>query len=537
MSDKLQTLMKLGESLSVLYVEDSEVVRESTLDMLNEYFKHVDTAVDGEDGLQKYRDFYENHARHYDIVLTDINMPKMNGIEMVEKILAIKGEQNVVIISAHNEADYLLKLINMGVSNFILKPIEITQFQKILFRMIEAVLNQKAVSRQQEELKTMNRVLQAAKEEAEQASLQKSQFLANMSHEIRTPLNAIAGFISLLHEKEIDAEKIKYLEVIKSSTDSLLQIISDILDISKIESGKLEVDAISFCPYKDLITVVELFQEKAAQNGIVFNVEYSNNMPDLLFSDVHRIKQILSNLLSNAVKFTPKGSSIECSVAYDEGSLNIRIEDHGIGIAEEKQKYVFESFIQAENSTSREYGGTGLGLAISSRLARLLGGTLTLESELGRGSTFTLSIDMPIAESREQEPEEEVVSKAPLKGHVLIVEDIAANRMFLSIILDNAGLTHETAINGLEAIEKFKTEKYDLILMDENMPKLGGIAATKEILIIEKEKDLKHTPIISLTANALKGDKERFLKAGMDDYLSKPIELDMLISTMRKFLG
>ena len=136
-----------------------------------------------------------------------------------------------------------------------------------------------------------------------------------------------------------------------------------------------------------------------------------------------------------------------------------------------------------------------------------------------------------------QEPEEEVVSEAPLKGHVLIVEDIEANRMFLSIILDNAGLTHVTAINGLEAIEKFKSEKYDLILMDENMPKLGGIAATKEILIIEKEKDLKHTPIISLTANALKGDKERFLKAGMDDYLSKPIELDMLISTMRKFLG
>ncbi len=529
------TLIESSRDLTVLYVEDNDEVRNSTLTLLEDFFSNIDWAVNGEHGLEKYNNYYNDNGHYYDIVITDINMPKMDGIEMSQSILNTYEDQIVIIISAYNETEYLLKLINMGISNFILKPIEINQFKKILIRVIASLQNKRLIKEHYAEIKTVNHNLKLAKEEAEQASMQKSQFLANMSHEIRTPLNAVIGFISLLHEKETDAEKIRYLNVIKSSSDSLLQIISDILDISKIESGKLDIDLINFNSYEELISIVELFQGKAAQEGIVLDVNYSDKIPEVLFSDVLRIKQVLSNLLSNAIKFTPKGSSVKCTIWYELGHLNVRVRDYGIGISEDKQKHIFEPFSQAESSTTRTYGGTGLGLAISVKLLKMLNSELILKSKEGRGSSFMFSIAMPEGESISKESVEDVEAK-PLKGHILIVEDIEANSMFIGIILDNAGLTYDTALNGLEAIEKYKINNYDLILMDENMPKLGGIEATKIILNIEKENKLEHTPIISLTANALKGDRERFIEAGMDDYLSKPVNPKSLTDMLRRYL-
>jgi len=533
-----QTLIQLNEDLTVLYVEDSDIVRESTYDMMKEFFTYVDVAEDGVEGLQKYKEFHEKHHQYYDIVFTDINMPKMNGIEMSEAILIENIMQNIVVISAHNESDYLLKLINMGISNFILKPIEIMQFQSVISRLSYAILNEKMLELKQKELLKINHLLQSAKKEAEEASIQKSRFLANMSHEIRTPLNAITGFISLLNEKETDLDKLKYLNVIRNSSDLLLQIINDILDFSKIESGKMELDPINFCPYEDLIVIGELFQTKASEEDILLKINYNNTMPKILYGDILKIKQILSNLLSNAIKFTQKNSIIKCIIWYSQGQLNIRVKDYGIGISKEKQGVIFESFTQAENSIVREYGGTGLGLAISSRLTKILGGTLTLESEEGKGSIFQLSIPLPLGEEKKKEEKTKELSKVvhPLEGHILIVEDNKTNSMFIGIILDNAGITYEIAHNGIEAVEKFQSKNYDLILMDENMPKLSGIGATKAIIEIEKQKNLKHTPIISLTANAFSGDKERFLEAGMDEYLSKPVEPDNLIQVIKKFI-
>ncbi len=534
---ELQILIESNKDLIVLYAEDNDEVRKSTVTLLEDFFPNIDLAKDGKEGLEKYKNFYDKHHSYYDIVITDINMPRMNGIKMSQLLLEMNREQIILVISAHNESDYLLELINMGISNFMLKPIKAMPFQKIIFRILTNVQNKKVIKNQIEEIHAINRHLKLAKEEAEHASLQKSQFLANMSHEIRTPLNAITGFISLLHEKETDVEKLKYLQVVKSSSDSLLQIISDILDISKIESGKLDIDSTNFDPYRDLITVVELFQEKATQKGIAYKIHYSDKIPDILFADVLRIKQILANLLSNAIKFSPKGSVINCVIWYKKNRLNICVKDNGIGVPKEKQEYIFESFSQAEESTSRKYGGTGLGLAISAKLTKLMGGTLTIRSKEGKGSIFILGIDMPIGTEIRKEHTEGVKTKQAIKGHVLIVEDIEANQMFLGIVLKNAGLTYDTAINGLEAIEQFKRKKYDLILMDENMPKLGGIAATKTILTLEREGNLEHTPIISLTANALKGDRERFLEAGMDDYISKPIDPKLLISRLRQYLN
>ena len=536
MSKKLQAFLELGEELTVLYVEDSEMVRESTCDLLEEYFDNIDIAVNGEEGLQKYKEFYEAHNKFYDIVITDINMPKMNGIEMIESIFKLHSRTNIIVMSAHNESEYLLKLINMGISNFILKPIEITMFQTVLSRTIQSVVNQKKLKHYHTKMKEMNLALRKSTEIAENASEQKSLFLANMSHEIRTPLNAITGFISLLSENETDPKKTKYLKVVKNSSDSLLQIISDILDISKIESGKLEIEPANFNPYDDLIAVAELFQVKAAEKGVVLKINYSHTIPKVLYADVLRIKQILSNLLSNAIKFTPDGSYVKCVVWYAKGRLNIIVKDYGVGISKEKQKFVFNSFYQIEGTT-KEYGGTGLGLAISCELTKMLEGELSLKSEEGKGSTFKLSIAMPIVDEAQEELTSLPAEDAPLRGHILLVEDYEANRMFVGIILSNAGITYETANNGVEAIEKFKNGRFDLILMDENMPELGGVGATKIILQIEKEREQPHTPIISLTANALKGDRERFLEAGMDDYISKPVEPNKLLNVIRPFLN
>ena len=534
-----QTLIQSSEDLTVLYVEDSDIVRESTYDMMKEFFTYVDVASDGVDGLQKYKKFYEDHNEYYDIVFTDINMPKMNGIDMSEAILIENGMQIIVVISAHNESEYLLKLINLGIANFILKPISIIQFQTVISRLTHTIMNEKMLKLKQEELLNINHLLESAKKEAEEASFQKSRFLANMSHEIRTPLNAITGFISLLSDEEADLEKLKYLKIIQKSSDQLLQIINDILDFSKMESGKMELELINFYPREDLIITGELFQAKASKAGIFIDIRYSNGVPKVLYGDIVKIKQIFSNLLSNAIKFSPKESIVKCIIWYSGGLLNIRVKDYGIGIPEEKQEYIFKSFSQAEISTVREYGGTGLGLAISAKLAKILDGTLTLESQEGKGSIFQLSIPLSLGEEKEEKEEKRELHdmSLPLDGHILIVEDNETNSMFIKIILENAGMTYEMAHNGVEAVEKFQEGNYDLILMDENMPKLSGIGATKAILEIEEEQNLKHTPIISLTANALSGDREHFLAAGMDDYLSKPIKPGTLINTIKKILG
>ncbi len=536
MNKKLQKLLELGEDLTILYVEDSEIVRVSTCDILEEYFINVDIAVNGEDGLQKYKTFYDVKNRFYDVVITDINMPKMNGIEMIESIFELNNNANVIVMSAHNEPEHLLQLINMGIANFILKPIEISKFQTVLSRTISNVVNEKKLKHYHTQMEEINLELRKSTEIAQHASEQKSLFLANMSHEIRTPLNAITGFISLLNKEETDPQKLKYLQVVKNASDSLLQIISDILDISKIENGMMAIERVNFNPYEDLITVAELFQAKAAEKGVVLKIQYNNVMPKALYSDLLKIRQICSNLLSNAIKFTPEGSRVKCIVWYAKGKLNIRVKDYGIGIAEDKQDAVFTSFYQVEGTT-KKYGGTGLGLAISQELATMLGGEIKFQSVEGKGSAFTLSIEMPRGEDLKEKSALPNVENNRLEGHILLVEDYEANRMFVGIILDNAGLTYEMAQNGVEAIEKFKSGKYDLILMDENMPELGGVGAAKAIIQIEKEREQVHTPIISLTANALKGDRERFLQAGMDDYISKPVEPDKLLTVIKTFLA
>ncbi len=386
-------------------------------------------------------------------------------------------------------------------------------------------------------LEESHTIMEAAKAEAERASSSKSEFLANMSHEIRTPLNAMNGFISLLKEDEHNESKRKYFEIIENSSETLLQIINDILDCSKIESGKLEIVEVDFQPKKELYGTAKLFQAKAAEKEIALGIRCNENIPKTLHGDVLRLKQVLSNLLSNAIKFTGKQGKISCMITYDEGQLHLRVEDNGIGIAEDKQQHIFASFAQADTSIVREYGGTGLGLTISAKLVEMLGGELKVESTLGEGSAFFFSVPVSLGEDSDVSSEEVQQEHGNLDGHLLLVEDNEANRMFVGIILSGAGLTYEVAENGVEAVEKFSKGRFDLILMDENMPKLNGIGATKAILKIEEEQGLVHTPIIALTANALIGDRQHFIDEGMDDYLAKPIEPPHLLEKIGSLLG
>jgi len=380
------------------------------------------------------------------------------------------------------------------------------------------------------------------KENAQQASIAKSEFLANMSHEIRTPLNAIMGFIDLLKNDEKNEDKIKYLETIDTSSNNLLEIINDILDFSKIETNLIELEYRDYSPLDEFKSIVELFKARVLEKNITLNVDIDKNLPKYIKSDALRIKQVIINLLSNAIKFTNNNKTISFKVEFKDKNLSVYVKDEGIGIRQDKVKTIFEPFTQADNSTTRKFGGTGLGLTISSKLIEALKGELKVKSTLDLGSEFYFTIPIEVVDIK---PKKEEIINADIKlsGHILLVEDNKANQMFMKVILKKMGFTFDIAFNGLEALEKFPRVTcengatiYDAILMDENMPSMNGIEATKRILEIEKELSLPHTPIIALTANALKGDRERFLNAGMDEYITKPVDKKKLSEILNQVL-
>ena len=382
----------------------------------------------------------------------------------------------------------------------------------------------------------MNDISKKERDIALESNKAKSEFLANMSHEIRTPLNAILGFVDILKDENKNKKSMQYIAMIDNSSKSLLNIIEDILDFSKIERGKLHIDKIDFNLEDEFADMIYIFRKDCFNKDVVFIVNLDSQIPKIINTDPLRLKQIISNLLGNAIKFTQSGKKIELNINYFKNQLNISVCDEGKGITKEKIKHIFEAFSQEDNSTTREYGGTGLGLSISSELVKILGGKLDLKSILGKGSKFYFSI--PISISKEIKKLNHQVHKNTFTGKkLLLVEDNKANQMYMSVVLKKFNLSYDLAKDGLEAIKAFENTKYDVILMDENMPNLSGIEATKKIIKIEKEMNLQHTPIIALTANAFVGDEERFLQVGMDYYLSKPLDKNKLSIILEKLMG
>jgi len=381
--------------------------------------------------------------------------------------------------------------------------------------------------------------LRIEKEKADAANASKSQFLANMSHEIRTPLNGMLGFVDILSKDENDVKKRKQFEYIKSSGVTLLAIINDILDLSKIENGKLQIENASFVS-KDLFdAVANIYTELCLTKGIKFSYKLSALVPDVLMGDILRLKQVLFNLLSNAVKFTSKDGEIHLSVDYTLSTkiLTCNVQDSGIGIESKNLSKIFNAFEQEDISTTRKFGGTGLGLSISHRLMQMMGGELKVDSILSKGSTFSFSL---MIEKGEEDSliQTDTYSDNTLKfkAHALMVEDNKTNQALLSIFLDEFGLTFDIANDGLEAVEWYEKNHYDLVFMDENMPNMNGIEATEKIRDMERSSSLKYTPIIAVTANALHGDKDRFLEAGMNEYISKPYNEDDIQIVLEKYL-
>ena len=369
------------------------------------------------------------------------------------------------------------------------------------------------------------------------ATRAKSDFLANMSHEIRTPLNGIIGFIDILYKNESQDEKRKKLSIIKESSNTLLNIINDILDFSKIESNKMMLEELPIRLRPIFENTTALFFDKASERSIRLELFIDPSLPQSSLGDETRIRQIFSNLLSNAIKFSNEDSAIKININYlaENKQLYCEVIDQGVGIESEKIEKIFNCFEQANNSISRLHGGTGLGLSISKRLVEMMGGTIGVESSFGEGSKFHFTLQLfENFHQFDTTTKEDTFNNQSLDAHILVVEDNKTNQLLLGILLEELGLSYHVANDGLEAVEAVKKHTYDLILMDENMPNMSGKEATK---ILRQSYSQEELPIIAVTANALKGDKDGFLAVGMNDYLSKPIDAEELTKVLHTFLG
>ncbi|MEI6875612.1 MAG: ATP-binding protein, partial [Spirochaetota bacterium] len=376
-------------------------------------------------------------------------------------------------------------------------------------------------------LKKSNEKTQVLAAAAMQATIAKSDFLANMSHEIRTPLTAIIGFSDLIRKSQLDQKQRQFIDTVLSSGQLLLSIIEDILDYSKIGSGSIELESLDVDLRRMAAEMIRMFELRVDSSRVRISAEVAPDVPATFRGDPTRLRQVLLNLLSNAVKFTEKGEII-LGVARVEGRggdplLRFSVRDSGIGIPRERQEGIFSAFEQVDMSTTRKYGGTGLGLAISLSLARLMGGDIAVESEPGRGSTFTFTVPEKrsrgeVATAREERAGE--VPADPIKGlRVLVAEDVETNRMLLGFMLSDLGCSVEFAHDGLEALEALRRGAFDICLMDIQMPVMGGIEASK----LAKAEGIG-VPIIAVTAAASLMDEEACREAGMEGFVTKPLD-------------
>ena len=469
---------------------------------------------------------------HFDIVLLDLTLPDSEDMETLKRVRAEAPQVPIIVLTGIGDEKLAVDAVREGAQDYLVKGrLDGNLLKRSILYAIERKQSEEA--------------LKQAKKDAEGANEAKSRFLATMSHEIRTPMSAIIGFSDIIAEDDLTVEQRQHVNLIQESGHHLLNLINDILDFSKIEAGKFDIDLIDCSLGKLLNSVGSLMRPKALEKGLEFETIQSNELPSQIHTDPDRVRQCLINLTNNAIKFTDKGH-VHINVSLEDKDnrpyIRIDIEDTGIGIPSKVQQKIFESFTQADGTTSRKYGGTGLGLAITRELAGLLGGELSLTSEQGKGSIFSLTIPAGLDVTKQpflnwdditecvDIPKEET-NKLRFSGHVLVAEDVKTNQMLIELLLGRMGLEVTIVQDGAEAIQKALSRSFDLILMDIQMPNMDGHEATK---ILRKEGI--RTPIVALTAGAMRDDDKKCIEAGCSDYLSKPVKRAKLIELIEKYL-
>ena len=479
-------------------------------------------------------------------VLAFLLVWKLQGIisgpieQLAETVQTILEEKNFTIFATRSGNDELGRLIDGF--NEMLAEIQRRDAQ------LKAHRNslEQDVQQRTEELRALNSQLLAARDRAEAASRAKTAFLANMSHEIRTPITAIVGCADLMLEPSLGpGERQEHLQIIRRNAQHLAELINDILDISKIEAGKMSIERTE-CDLPRLTgEVVSLMRWRAVSKGLEFKLAFDGPVPRIINTGPLRLKQVLMNIVGNAIKFTERGSvtlRVACRTQGGSAAITFAVTDTGIGMSGEQMEHLFQPFSQADGSTTRRFGGTGLGLVICQRLVKLLGGQITVQSQPGVGSTFTVSIDGgPVDATQMVENPSEAFANTPpaqlaeelpaLRGRVLLVEDGVDNQRLISAQLKAAGATVEIAANGRQAVEMALSRRYDLIVMDMQMPELDGYGATAQL----RQQGMQ-VPIIALTAHAMSDDRDKCIRAGCTDYLAKPVDRQQLLRTLAQHM-
>ncbi len=535
---------------TILCIDDETALRRIITAELRDSGYDTIEAADGREGLEAIQ------THRPDLILCDVGMPGMDGFELLRRYRQRRideVERPFIFLSALADRMEVIEGRRLGADDYLAKPVDmdlmlamvstrLAQARRVGARANELAETNRALAEELADRLRSERELRAAKERSDEAARLKSDFLAMMSHEIRTPLNGILGMLRFLLETRLDREQKDFAETALYSGEALLTILNDVLDYSKLEAGKLDIETVPFEPARLITSVVGLMASRTRDKGLALDHAVDVRVPKVVLGDPHRLRQILLNLIGNGIKFTERGS---VSVALrlediegDDARLEFSVADTGIGIAEADKAKLFEDYSQVDASISRRFGGTGLGLAISRKLVNLMGGEIGVDSAAGQGSRFWFRLPAPVGAGNRAlrddaaEPESDG-SPPPLR--ILLAEDNLVNQKVAAGLLSRHGHTVDIVGDGKAAVAAVAAGSYDVVLMDMIMPGVDGLEAARRIRELGNHKG--EVPIIALTGNALKGDDERCLAAGMDGYVSKPIDRARLFSELRRCTG